>query len=159
VSERFSASSDGIRQDFIIPKAPAQNSAELVLSLAIQGATVANHESNANAALLTLPAGRKLVYGKLKATDAEGKELPARIVIPASGSKKLQIIVAAHNAKYPITIDPTITDADWEAVNPSFPGMSNDVRAFAIDSSGNIYAGGQFKFTNECDANYIAKWD
>ncbi len=159
VSERFSASSDGIRQDFIILKAPAQNSAELVLSLDVKGATVKQHESNANAALLTLPAGRKLAYGKLRVTDAAGKELAARMAIPASGSKELRIIVSAHNAAYPVTIDPTITDADWEGMNPGIPGTNSTVRAFAVDALGNLYAGGFFTFAGGVAANYIARWD
>lgn len=159
VAERFSSSSDGIRQDFIIAKAPAGNPAELVLSLAVQGATVSAHDKKPNAALLTLPRGRKLVYGRLHVIDAGGKELSARMDVSSVAKNELRIIVAAANAKYPVTIDPTITDDDWEIVNDSVPGVSGSVSAFVFDSFGNLYIGGGFKIAGRVMVNDIAKWD
>ena len=166
ISERFSASADGIRQDFIIAQAPSQKAytsgltSELVLTLSVNGATASRHEKKPNAALLTLPAGRKLVYDRLHVIDVDGRELPARISIPTgAGNKELKIIVATCNAKYPITIDPTITDADWEIMNPGIPGMDNNVYALALDGSGNLYAGGWFHIAGSVAANHIAKWD
>ena len=45
VKERFTASSDGIRQDFIISAAPEASASELVLGLAVQNATVSASEN------------------------------------------------------------------------------------------------------------------
>lgn len=38
-------------------------------------------------------------------------------------------------------------------------GMDDQVNALAIDSSGNLYAGGTFTTAGGVPANYIAKWD
>jgi len=162
ISERFSASTDGIRQDFIIP-APARQgktksaSSELMLTLAVKGAKLSNHEKAQNAVLLTLPTGRKLVYNRLRVTDAQGRELPARMGV--KDASELQIIVAASGATYPVTIDPTITDDDWFVMNPGIPGMDRGVSALALDSAGNLYAGGDFTIAGGAVANSIAKWN
>jgi hypothetical protein len=161
IVERFSASSDGIRQDFIIPQAPARNASDLVLTLAVNGAAIRKYEKAENTALLTMASGRKLVYGKLHVTDVTGRELSAQMIIPAeAGSKELQIIVAAQHAHYPVTIDPTITDADWEVMNPGLPGMDSYVYALAVDASGTLYAGGNFLTAGGVtNTKYIAKWN
>ena len=72
---------------------------------------------------LTLDSGRRLSYGRLHVTDATGKELSARMEVPSSGGNELRIVVAASDARYPVTIDPTIIDEDWESMNPVLPGM------------------------------------
>ncbi len=53
---------------------------------------------------------------------------------------------------------PAITDADWKSMG-GYPGVDGAVTAVAIDSSGNIYAGGHFIAAGGVVANHIAKWD
>ena len=144
MNERFTASADGIRQDFIIGAAPDASASELVLGLAVQNATVSASEKSPDSVVLTLDSGRRLAYSRLHVMDATGKELPARMEAPSSGGKEFRIIVAASDARYPVTIDPTITDEDWESMNPGMPGVDDAVSALAIDASGNLYAGGWF---------------
>ena len=79
VNERFTASADGIRQDFIISAAPEAAPSELVLGLAVQNASVSINEKNSGSVMLTLDSGRRLAYSRLHVTDAAGKELPARM--------------------------------------------------------------------------------
>ncbi len=50
-------------------------------------------------------------YGHLKAYDATGRTLPARLAV--SGPKTIQIRVDTGNAVYPITVDPLATTAAW----------------------------------------------
>ncbi len=74
-------SMDGVRQDFIVAERPA-GAGQLRVELEVSGARV---EPLANGARLVLAgSGRKIAYSRLRATDARGKELPARMVV-ASG--------------------------------------------------------------------------
>ena len=55
--------------------------------------------------------GRKLVYNRLKAEDARGRELPAKIEVLSSN--RLVVAVDDVAAEYPVRIDPTFSDANW----------------------------------------------
>ena len=159
VNERFTASSDGIRQDFIISAAPEASASEIVLGLAVRMPAVSANEKSPDSVVLTLDSGRRLAYSRLHVTDAAGKELKARMEAPSADGSEFRIIVAARDARYPVTIDPTITDEDWESMNPGIPGVDNIVFALAVDASGNLYAGGSFTVAGGVSANHIAKWD
>ena len=80
LTEEYSVSMDGVRQDFIVEQAPPNPAAgELMVTLAVTGAGV---EPAADGARLVLrESGRKIAYSRLRATDANGKELPARIEV------------------------------------------------------------------------------
>ena len=159
VSERFMASSDGIQQDFIINAAPEASPSELVLGLAVNNATVSASEKNPGSMVVNLESGRRLAYSRLHVTDATGKELQARMEMPSTSGKEFRIIVAARDAHYPVTIDPTITDEDWESMNPSIPGVDDSVSALAVDATGTLYAGGYFTVAGNMRVCFIAKWD
>ncbi len=94
--EEYSVSMDGVRQDFLVERPPlnsqllaaSERSADgstlnqLRVELEVTGARV---EPLANGARLVLAgSGRKIAYSRLRATDARGKELAARMVV-ASG--------------------------------------------------------------------------
>ena len=90
LTEEYTVSLDGVRQDFILetPPLPPQRSSlnqepgALVVQLAVSGARV---ESTAFGAQLVLEhSGRRIAYGRLRATDATGKELTARIQVAGS---------------------------------------------------------------------------
>ena len=92
LTEEYSVSVDGVRQDFIIEQPPAGDG-ELRVELDVTGATV---EPLVNGARLTLVgSGRKLAYNRLRVTDATGRELPARMEV-ASGI--LPDVAGAHAA-------------------------------------------------------------
>jgi len=156
VAERFSASSEGIRQDFIIA-GPAKKAKDLVLNIAVTGARVEKYGKDETSVMLTLPAGRRLVYNRLHVTDAQGRELSARMLVKNKAAFDIQ--VAAAGAAYPVTIDPTITDADWMSMNSGVPGVNGVIYAFARDSHGNIYVGGYFDVAGRISVNNIAKWN
>src|SRR2546428_1671013 len=72
---------DGLRQDFIIKQRPA-GAGQLRLELVVTGAKV---ELLADGARLVLEnSGRKIAYGRLRVTDAIGKELTARMEVMGS---------------------------------------------------------------------------
>ena len=49
-----------------------------------------------------------------------------------------------------------VTDADWSTLGT---GLNDYVRALALDSSGNLYAGGDFSTAGGISANHIIKWN
>jgi len=170
--EEYSVTMDGVRQDFVVLKKPGSRLAgslvrstegELRLELAVSGARV---EPTSHGAQLVLEhSGRKIVYSRLKATDANGRELPARIE-PTSKSKidnlksemTLAVVVNDADAVYPLRIDPTFSDANWVSMG-GVPGASGGVMAAVVDDSGNLYIGGGFGMIGEVVVNFIAKWD
>jgi hypothetical protein len=78
-------------------------------------------EARASGARLRVDgSGRTLAYGRLRAMDATGRELTARMEVLSVD--QLAVRVADANATYPVRIDPTFSDADWVSLNPGLPG-------------------------------------
>ena len=150
VTEEYSVSVDGVRQDFVIAAPPA-GMGNLRVELALSGARA---EAAAGGATLTLEGlGRALAYGRLRVEDATGRKLPARLEVLSAD--RLAVSVADANASYPVRIDPTFSDADWSALGS---GMNQVVAALAVSGT-NLYAGGYFTMAGGVSANCIAKWD
>lgn len=148
--EELTTSADGVRHDFLVAQRPA-GQGELRLTLAVKGVKLA---PRGDAVALTLPGGRVLLYRELNVTDHAGKKLPARFEV--AGADTLHIVVDDRAARYPVRIDPTITDADWSTVATS---INSDVLAMAFDGT-NLYVGGYFTTDGDGNvANYIAQWD
>jgi hypothetical protein len=154
LTEEYSVSVDGVRQDFVITERPA-GEGELCVELALTGARA---EAAAYGAKLTLEgSGRALAYSRLRAADATGQELTARLEV--FSTDRLAVCVTDANASYPVRIDPTFSDADWVSLNPGLPGATATVRAIVADGSGNVYFGGDFTAIGTVVANHIAKWN
>jgi len=93
VTEEYSVSMDGVRQDLIIESPPPnpqsstlnQSAGQLRVELAVTGAKVersAMGSGTATGATLTLEgSGRTLAYSRLRVTDVTGRELPARVEV------------------------------------------------------------------------------
>ena len=154
LTEVLSASGDGLRQDFVVAQPPA-GAGPLTLTLALEGATAS---AAPRGVALTLPGGRRLVYGGLHITDAAGQVVDGTLAV--ADAHTLTISVTDTSARYPLTIDPTISDADWQALNPGIPGANGSVKAMVFDSgSGRLYVGGDFTAIGTVLANHIAQWD
>lgn len=155
VIEEFTSSSDGLRQDFLLPHPPVGRG-ELTLVLELSGATLSElPESGGRAVVMTLADGRELHYHALHVTDADGSVLPARM--QAIASDRLRIEVNDSGARYPIRVDPVFTDADWLAI--AVPGFSGTIKA-AVLGGGDLYVGGRFTTANGgVPANQVARWD
>ncbi len=154
VTEEYSVSVDGVRQDFVITERPIGDG-DLRVELALSGARA---EAMAYGAKLELEgSSRTLAYSRLRATDATGKELKARMEVFASD--RLAVRVADADVTYPIRIDPTFSDANWMSMNPSIPGVDRGVRAAVVDGSGSLYIGGDFTVVADVITSRIAKWD
>jgi len=83
LTEEYTVSMDGVRQDFIIEQRPA-GPGQLRLELVVLGAKV---EPLPDGARLVLEnSGRKIAYSRLRVTDAMGKELTARMEVLGSAA-------------------------------------------------------------------------
>ena len=139
--EEYTASMDGVRQDFVVLERPP-GLGELVLPLAVSGARVESAALGAQVVLAN--SGRKIAYSRLKVTDANGRELPARMEAATAPESKirnqkseiLRVVVNDAAAVYPVRIDPTFSDANWSS-------MGAGVSALAVSGS-DLYAGGAF---------------
>src|SRR6266567_7121031 len=174
LTEEYSVSMDGLRQDFIIEQRPG-GAGPLRVELDVTGAKV---EPLADGAQLVLEnSGRKIAYSRLRVTDATGKELTARMevsdgrdafhrvpIVPGGVQGRgrthpyLAVVVDDAEAVYPVRIDPTFSDANWISMG-GVPGANSRVLAAVVDGSGNLYIGGDFTVVGDVIANYIAKWD
>jgi len=170
LTEEYSVSVDGIRQDFVVLEPPVldsqpstlnQPAGPLRLELSVTGARV---EPRADGARLVLEgSGRSIAYHRLRVTDATGKELPARIEVQPPSAFSLQpsalsLLVDDSAAAYPIRIDPSFSDDNWISMG-GLPGANDRVRAAVIDAAGNLYIGGDFTAAGEVIANRVAKWN
>ena len=153
VVESFSADADGIRQDFLLRQRPS-GEGPLVLTLAAEGARLRQEGSRL---VLQLSEGRKLTYGSLHVTDAAGRVLAAHM--ECRGADRIGITVDDAGARYPVTIDPTISDADWSILNSQDVGANSGVLAITQQGT-SIYYGGSFTtFVNIKTPDHIARWD
>ncbi len=148
LTERFTASTYGIRQDFIISASPA-GAGDLSLELELRGAKAAN---SLNGVSIIMDNGRKLEYHRLFITDAFGKSFPGEM--KAISEDHICISVHDSGAAYPLTIDPTITDANWLVIG----GLNGSVLATVVSGT-DVYVGGNFTTAGGASANYIAKWN
>src|SRR5439155_5068517 len=116
---------------------------ELRLELAVTGARV--EQAAYGAQLVLQNCGRKIAYSRLKVTDANGKELPARIEVSPKpeirnpkSEMSLAVVVDDSEAVYPIRIDPTFSDANWISLG-GLNGAGSAVYASVADGLGNMY--------------------
>jgi hypothetical protein len=150
LTEEYSVSVDGVRQDFIVEQRPT-GQGELRVELDLTGAKA---EPLANGARLVLDgSGRKLAYARLRAVDAKGKDLTARLQVTAE--TRLAVLVEDGAATYPVCIDPTFSDEDWFCLGS---GVNGSIKALAVSGS-NLYVGGQFTSAGGNNATNVAKWD
>ena len=151
--EQYSVGIDGVRQDFLVERPPAA-AGGLIVTLSVSGAKV---EAAAGGAQLVLAqSGRKIIYSRVRATDANGKPLPARIQVEQSS--EMALVVNDAGAVYPVRIDPTFSDANWMGLGGQ-DGAGGSVYCEAMDSSGNLYLGGNFVQVGNVLANYVAEWN
>jgi hypothetical protein len=95
----------GLEQGFTIERRP-RGRGPLRLELAFSG--TAGRITNGSLELAGA-SGRRLRYGNLRARDARGRELAARMELAGAG--RLRLVVADERAAYPVTIDPLLTGA------------------------------------------------
>jgi hypothetical protein len=139
LTEEYSVSMDGVRQDFVIERRPP-GEGNLRLELALFGAQV--EAATYGAKLIVEGSRREIAYGRLGVADATGKELPAQIEVDSDC--RLAMRVDDEGAAYPLRIDPTFSDANWVSLG-GLPGANGTVFAMVANTNaGLLYIGGSF---------------
>ncbi|OGV69526.1 MAG: hypothetical protein A3K19_27890 [Lentisphaerae bacterium RIFOXYB12_FULL_65_16] len=172
--EEFTTSGEGIRHDLVV-LAPPAGTGELVVTLALTGAEATQSPTGTK---VRLPTGRELTYDQLRVTDAAGRVLDAHMTVefrslegeqprepsaastfhlPPSTSALLAIRVDDANARYPVRIDPTITDANWRSLGGKSGAFQ--VCAMVVTGAGDLVVGGYFNAVGDVVANCIARWN
>lgn len=157
--EEYSVSVDGVRQDFLLLENP-QGTGELELCLSVRGADI--EAADDGVCLVLANSQRKISYSRLHVTDATGRELPARFEVAevqnSAGDPALSIHVNDAGAVYPVRIDPTFSDANWNSLSTD-SGPNGTVSTSVSDGAGNLYIGGTFTQVGGVTAHHVAKWD
>ena len=103
----------GVRQNFIVQKAPTANISELRVKLhTSKNWVVAKaHDHELHFAQRNRRGGldTRIIYKDLTVWDADGNKLLAKMEV--GKNNQFDIVVAAKGAKYPVTIDPLSTTA------------------------------------------------
>lgn len=149
LTEEYSVSADGVRQDFVVSERPVGEGPLRVL-LDVDGAKV--EAASYGAKLILTGNAREIAYSRLHVTDAGGRVLEAAMAVDAAG--RMAVEVDDGGAIYPVRIDPTFADPDWVSID-----VSKSVFAMAGDGSGNLYVAGMFQKIGDVVVNYIAKWN
>lgn len=152
--EECSVNAEGIRQDFIVTARPPGDGT-MRLELEVSGAVV--EAAAEGVSLIVRGTGRRIAYRKLHVTDATGRVLAAEFEVKPDGG--LSVWVDDRSAVYPVTVDPTFSDADWSSLMSPGAWPDQPVLAAAVDTAGNLYVGGGFTKIGELPVNYVAKWD
>ena len=154
LTEEYSVSTDGVRQDFIIERRPP-GEGHLRLELELSGAQA---EAAAYGAKLILNGSRReLAYSRLRATDTTGKELSAKLEVLSASL--LAVRVDDQGAAYPVRVDPTFSDANWVSLG-GLPGADETVFAMITDTNaGRLYVGGSFAAIGTAVAAGVAAWN
>jgi hypothetical protein len=155
LTEVYTTSMDGIRQDFLVLEEPPGFEGTLEVVLAVEGACARAHEEGATL-VMDDGAGRELAYHRLFVTDANGRELPSSIEV--DDPYRLRIIVDVGTGRFPIQIDPTISDDDWSGFT-GLLGVKGDISAMTVDANGDLYIGGEFLIAGDTLARSVVRWD
>jgi hypothetical protein len=125
VSEIWENRPDGLEHTFIVRRPIEGDSLELIVR--VTGARLTLDSDGTEARLSQTETGLHLRYAGLRAWDAGGRALSARMRIVGAG---LSLAVDVKNAKYPVVVDPVLTDVAWSA-------ESNQARAYFGDAVAN----------------------
>ena len=141
----------GVEHGFILKERPADAGAELRLRVAV-GGLLPRHSADADAVELTDTHGNAVLrYSKLKAWDADGKELSSCMEIEQG---VIVLAIADADARYPVIVDPLIT-AQQAKLGPEVTGSGAAADSFgrAVALSGETALIGVFGDDDKGDSS------
>ncbi len=132
IAEWYANGPLGLEQGFTIGHAPAANAhGWLTLAMTLGGNGVAALADGGRSVVVRRGAS-SLRYTGLIATDATGRRLPSRLALRGG---ELLIGVSAHDARYPLRVDPLVQQARLTGKEQA--GGSNLGQSVAISADGN----------------------
>ena len=93
----------GLEQGFELQEPRSHRRGPVVVSMAIEGDLAVSAHGHA-VSFADRSGGTVVRYAGLKAWDVDGSPLEARI---EAGDREVRIVVDAHHARFPVTVDPT----------------------------------------------------
>jgi hypothetical protein len=132
--EWYENSARGLEQGFTLAERPA-GAGPLALELAVTGADAS---LRGDAVLFATTSGRTLQYAALRATDAAGNDLAARLAVTAAGRVRLEIEDAA--AVYPVVVDPLLGETSDARIESDDNGSYLGSTVATADVNGDGYA-------------------
>jgi len=132
---------DGVRQNFIVKNKPSANAKELRVKMGFSEQWTVN-QADQNELQFALENGEgglgtKVIYKDIKAWDANGKILAAKM--ETDNDHDFSLVVAVANAVYPVTIDPLSATANTTLTGPSANASFGCSVASAGDVNGDGY--------------------
>src|ERR1700730_12304775 len=152
ITEWYLNTKDGIEQGFTLEKAPARRSPKALLRLSMTASgkvKVAADKSGKAVELKTENGHPWLRYDHLVATDARGRELPARMEVLR---RQISLVVDDANATYPLRIDPTFSQVTELTATDA---ASGDQFGYSIKISGDTAVVGAYQKNSSTGAAYI----
>jgi len=148
----------GLEHGFTLAVAPA-GAGPVTLELAVAGELRPILQPDGQAVELRAPDGAaRLRYADLVVIDAGGHMLPSHIVVPTGEPARIQLVVDARGAAYPITIDPLLTGAPTTLTGETAGDWFGLSVATAGDVNGDGYADvvvGALFHNNETGRAYV----
>ncbi|MGX5853395.1 FG-GAP-like repeat-containing protein [Dyadobacter jiangsuensis] len=139
--EEFINNEAGIRQNFIITRAPAHTQ-QLSVHLSVHGLQARQPDSG-HLIFYSNNSGKetdRLTYSDLKCWDAEGKPLTASIALIG---KQIELNVDVANAAYPVTIDPIIANGSPANADKTLEiNQSYAWLGFSVSTAGDVNGDG-----------------
>lgn len=135
--EEFINTEDGVRQNFIIQRAP-ENTAQLQVRLSAKGLTARNSGENEIQFYREDANGFQnyVVYSDLHCWDANKKPLDATL---AYVNDRVEINVAVAGAAYPVTIDPIVANGNPNSADKTIElDHSNAWLGYSVSSAGDV---------------------
>jgi len=150
ISEFVFSTMDGIRQDFVIYER-IYGEGPLRLNL-----LTLNQKVETNSGTVAILNCKNTMYSRLYVFDVFGRKLPAKFVMNDDAGM-VSIEIEDNEACYPLYVDPTYLDGDWESLSSNW--TDGVVTSIVADTNGNIYCGGSFTSINNIPAKRVAKWN
>jgi hypothetical protein len=131
VTEWYANGPMGLEQGFRVARPVGAHADTLTLALDLGGSLRARMQADGRGVSLIAPDGTVAMrYGQLSASDSTGRSLPVTLKLHG---RSLQIGVRTAGARYPLSIDPIVQEAQLSSSNSTAEGgMGSSV---AIDGS------------------------
>ncbi|SDG67010.1 Por secretion system C-terminal sorting domain-containing protein [Dyadobacter soli] len=140
-AEEFINNQSGIRQNFIVSRAPAHTQ-QLSVRLSLHG-LLARQQNAGQLIFYSENRGEetdRLTYSDLQCWDANGKPLVAELVL---SGKQIEINVDVANAAYPVTIDPIIANGSPANADKTLEiNQSYAWLGFSVSTAGDVNGDG-----------------